>query len=78
MVALLRDGDGSKTERIIAWIISTLILLGIANVSYQFVELKTEVKQIVTANHNQDLCIKELQVNQQERIKRELKSRQAN
>lgn len=76
MVPLIRENNGNSSWQ--AWALGIAILLisglasiGIANLTWQFNAFVVKIEHMVEKNHEQDLCLKELQINQQERLRRE-------
>lgn len=79
MVQLLNNGTKSITY---AWVLNIAILLitglatiGVANLTWQFQSAITRLENVEKINHEQNLCLKELKVNQDIRLERERKVR---
>ena len=72
MVQIVKNGDKSIT---VAWVLNIAILvitglttLGVANLTWQFTMAMARIERIENNDHAQDLCMKELKLNQDMRL----------
>lgn len=73
---MLNNTNGKSDWRAWALNISILLIgglavLGIGHINLQLQTLNSKIDVIQKENHIQDLCLKELEINQKERMKRE-------
>ena len=78
MMPVLQNGNSISKSDWRAWalniailIIAGLATIGIGHITLSLNTMDLKMEKIMEHNHTQDLCIRELQINQQERMRRD-------